>query len=258
MNAVARNAAFGATIYSRNDAGFTATERAYEADTLIPMHRHRDAYIALVLDGGYDEIGMEGSCPGKCGTAIYHPPFHAHSDHIDKPGARILDISVDGCASAVTLGSRAFLIQHGVLNAISLLAERDARGAYFGVMEEFETAEPLEDEDQLSWLDDTRNTLTATPSARLGAAAYLAGRSPDYISRTLKARFGFGASALKGEARLRRAIAGLASRTMTLCEAALMAGYADQAHMTRELKRRTDLTPGQIRRYLDRGFVQDA
>ena len=83
----------------------------------------------------------------------------------------------------------------------------------------------------------------ATPVPALGAAVGLGER---HLRRRFAAAVGYGPKTFARVARFRAAL-GLVRSGESLAAAALAAGYADQAHMTRELVALSGRTPGSLR-----------
>jgi AraC-like DNA-binding protein len=79
--------------------------------------------------------------------------------------------------------------------------------------------------------------------ARLGAELDLGERQ---LRRRVEERFGYGPAVLRRVLRLQRLLELGAQREWSLAELALAAGYADQAHMTRECRRLAGLSPGSL------------
>jgi AraC-like DNA-binding protein len=75
---------------------------------------------------------------------------------------------------------------------------------------------------------------------RLGADLHLGDRQ---LRRRVEERFGYGPAILRRVLRLQRLLALAARHRGSLADLALAAGYADQAHMTRECRRLTGLSP---------------
>jgi AraC-like DNA-binding protein len=75
---------------------------------------------------------------------------------------------------------------------------------------------------------------------RLGADLHLGDRQ---LRRRVEERFGYGPAVLRRVLRLQRLLALAARHPGSLADLALVAGYADQAHMTRECRRLTGLSP---------------
>src|SRR5262249_32318135 len=69
----------------------------------------------------------------------------------------------------------------------------------------------------------------------------------EHASRRVRAHFGMSPAAFRAEWRLRRALE-LVRIGSPLVEAAQAAGYSDQSHMSREIRRATGATPGSHRR----------
>jgi len=66
------------------------------------------------------------------------------------------------------------------------------------------------------------------------------------LRRRVEERFGYGPAVLRRVLRLQRLLALAARHPWSLSELALAAGYADQAHMTRECQRLAGLSPGRL------------
>jgi AraC-like DNA-binding protein len=75
---------------------------------------------------------------------------------------------------------------------------------------------------------------------RLSAELHLGDRQ---LRRRVEERFGYGPAVLRRVLRLQRLLALAARHRGSLAELALAAGYADQAHMTRECRRLAGLSP---------------
>jgi methylphosphotriester-DNA--protein-cysteine methyltransferase len=96
-------------------------------------------------------------------------------------------------------------------------------------------------------IDHVLRTLAADPAGfRVGAAAEDTGLSRQWITRTIRARAGLGPKELARILRLRRSLVGL-RQGQSIADAALTAGFADQAHLARETRRITGTTPRLIR-----------
>jgi AraC family transcriptional regulator len=85
-------------------------------------------------------------------------------------------------------------------------------------------------------------------SASIREVARAIGIHPVHLAREFRRRFGVTPTAYRRRGRVRRAARLLAHSTLPLAETALAAGYADQAHMTRELRAVAGLTPRGLRR----------
>ncbi len=84
------------------------------------------------------------------------------------------------------------------------------------------------------------------PEADIASLAVRCGVTPEHARRACKRLFGQGPVALRRDGRIRRAIS-LLRFGATPTEAAFEAGFSDQPHLTRLLKRETGLTPATFR-----------
>lgn len=60
----------------------------------LPRHRHGEAYVALVLEGGYEEAGVLGRVRVEPGQAVLHGAFEGHRNRIGARGARVLNLTL--------------------------------------------------------------------------------------------------------------------------------------------------------------------
>ena len=92
---------------------------------LRARHCHDDAFVAVVLEGGYQEAGDEGRFDVRPGDALIHHPFESHLDRVEAKGARVLVLGLPAelAASAHVRG------RVGDPDALVRLAARDPRAA---------------------------------------------------------------------------------------------------------------------------------
>jgi AraC-like DNA-binding protein len=123
------------------------------------------------------------------------------------------------------------------------LRESDAAGSVERMLAELEAevaARPIRVRDgdarraALAWARTTASL------ERLGADLRLGDRQ---VRRRVEERFGYGPAVLRRVLRLQRLLGLAARRRGPLADLALAAGYADQAHMTRECQRLAGLSP---------------
>lgn len=99
--------------------------------------------------------------------------------------------------------------------------------------------------------DGVREVLAGDPRASLGALAGGAGLSTYHVSRVFRRTTGLTITAYRSRLRARRALERLVQGERDLATVAIETGYADQAHLTRELRRETGETPAVLRRIWD-------
>jgi AraC-like DNA-binding protein len=99
-------------------------------------------------------------------------------------------------------------------------------------------------------VDEIRAALHTDPASGLGELAALVGWSPWYLSRTFRRVTGTTIGGYRRTLRVRAALDGLTAGAESLGALAARAGFADQAHMTRSMRREIDLSPAAARRLL--------
>lgn len=92
----------------------------------------------------------------------------------------------------------------------------------------------------------------------LGRLAALTGTGLRQAERQWHAALGMPMQAYLGILRVRRAAYWLSRSALPLAEVAARAGYADQSHLSRAVRRYLGVTPLQLRRAPDVGIVQDS
>jgi AraC-like DNA-binding protein len=98
-------------------------------------------------------------------------------------------------------------------------------------------------------VDDARTALHTDPELPLAALAALSGWSPWHLSRAFHRATGLTISTYRRRLRVRAALDALTTDE-PLAAIAARTGFADQAHMTRTLRREIDLSPATARRLL--------
>lgn len=216
-------------------------ERPPERQTLeprqaIPRHRHDEAYVALVLTGGYEEAGESGRRRLAPGEAAVHEAFAGHHNSIGAGGAVVLNLPAAGLFGGFG--------QVADPDAVVRLAETDPRAAARLLAESFA---PLPAQ-TLDWPDELARVLISDPQLTLADWADRQGLAAETLSRGFQRVFGLTPKRFRHEQRARRALRGLSSGGPSLAVLALDSGFADQAHMTHAVTALTGLSPGAWRR----------
>lgn len=213
-----------------------AYETSHAPGTAMGVHRHAEGYAALVLDGGYEELTVEGRFACTPGTLVIHPDWHAHGDAFGIGGATVLNLP-----APLSDGFRVFRIADMV--AFERLARSPRGEAIEAAMEEADLTAPIAPAD---WLVRLTALLSEREDLSVETIARACGVSPEHAARRCKAWFGIGPVQLRKERRLQTAIR-LLRDGATPVEVAAAAGFCDQPHLTRLLKRATGLTPARLR-----------
>jgi len=81
-------------------------ETSHDPHDLLPVHRHSDAHLTLVVDGAYTEFGPDGPVRCEPGTLVLHPPFHLHGDRFDRHRVRTLNLPLPGLSPSLVVAVR--------------------------------------------------------------------------------------------------------------------------------------------------------
>lgn len=212
----------------------------------LARHRHPTPYAALVLSGGYTEAGDLGRHRTQSGDMLVHGAFDAHQDRFGLSGARVLNLP---------LSTRTHPIVGRVANpdAVARLAETD-----LGAAAELALATIVSGADECAdWPDLLAKALRANEVSCLAEWAHEAGVASTSLSRGFRLAYGVSPQRYRAEFRARRAVGKLFKMPSSLAGIAAECGFADQAHMTREIVRLTGQAPSMLRRAHVKS-VQDA
>ena len=208
----------------------------HAASERLPRHRHADAYVAVVLRGGYQEAGDEGRFAAQPGTVIVHGCWTAHLDRFGACGAEVLNLpTAAGLAPGV-----------GTIDdpdAVARIAERDPLAAAAHLRDGFTPhAVGLAD-----WPDLLADALRADPDLALAPWARRMKLEPASVSRGFARAYGVSPKRFRLEVRTRRALAALGDWGGSLADLAADHGFADQAHLTRSVAAMTGVPPVVLR-----------
>lgn len=101
-----------------------------------------------------------------------------------------------------------------------------------------------------AWLEGVRARLArecSAPPSRSELAA-VAGVEPSHVSRAFRLHYGMTMTSFAREHRVAEALTLLANTGWTVEEVARAAGFSDQGHLAREVRRKTGMTPAAWRR----------
>lgn len=207
----------------------------HEKSGQLSMHRHREPYAALVLEGSHVEMSPDGRFTCVPGVLMVHPAWHAHANEFGADGAVVLNLPAPGAdgVSAVSVPDP---------QGIEILARKNPLKAALAAMEEVDSLPPVS---PATWLARLVNLLARDPHAPIADLAKRCGVSAEHASRACKRWFGLGPASLRRERRLQHAM-DLLHAGASPVEAALGAGFSDQPHLTRLLKAATGITPARL------------
>jgi AraC-like DNA-binding protein len=200
---------------------------------IIPRHVHAQAYATVVLEGSYQEAGECGRWRVRAGDVLLHAPFSAHCDQTPARGARVLNLPVapPGRSACGCIDDPDLVVR---------LAERDPQEAAAVLMAGWRPGG--------GGMADAPDLLAralsgpSRPGVQDWARANHISRATAF--RWFRSTYGVAPTRYRTEARARLAWRMIVDGTAGLAEIAAAAGYADQAHMSREVKAFTGRSPG--------------
>lgn len=202
--------------------------------SVLPRHLHAGAYATLVLEGGYEEAGEGGRWRVRPGEVLIHAPFSIHHNRSLQQGARLVNL--------VLPVSTPVSVCWALADAewVARLAERDSREAADALLDGRKTiAPPLADSP-----DRLAEMLSGPGAVPIQAWAESHDVVRQTVFREFRSAYGVSPTRYRIEARARRAWRLIVTGAHSLSDVALGAGYADQAHMCRDVKALTGRTPG--------------
>lgn len=211
------------------------------ANQTLPRHRHAGAYVALVLRGGYEEAGCCGRWRVESGDILLHSEFEGHCDRFGAAGAEILNLPLP-LAWPMDI---AFARCRGVEGIVDC-ARKDTKEALLRLFNVCTPAVPT----PLDWPDMLVADLWSGCAFSLSEWAVHHGLSAETLSRGVRRLFGVTPACLRREIHVHKAWRGIVHNATPLAMIAAETGFADQAHMSREVARLTGHSPGYWRRQI--------
>jgi len=247
--------------------GLLLSEYDCQPNASIPKHSHEQTYVSFVLGGSWHESYGHGDArERRPHTLAIHPAGEVHSEQIGDRGSRAFHVEFSQewltnlGESAAVLASPVQLENGPLIGlALRLYAEFQRTDPYSPLIIE---ALVLESVGQLarhtfsstgrrqpSWLtraaEICRSRYRHPPS--LNAIAEEVGVHPMHLTRTFRRYFGCSIGEHLRELRVQHACRLLATSNRPLAEIAASAGFCDQSHLCRAIRRRTGLTPAALR-----------
>lgn len=204
---------------------------------VLPRHRHRTSFAAVILEGGYVEAGDSGLHRVAPGDVLVHQPFESHVDRFGAKGAEVLTLPL----------SRPPPLQaHWRLRDVDWLVrlgERDPFEAEAYLTTHWTRVERTPDD----WAEQLTAALLDDPDLSIRSWAEERGLHPGSIGRRFRQTFSLTAAAFRAHVRAHRAIRDISGSDHTLAQIAVDNGYADQSHLHRAILAITGKTPGSLR-----------
>lgn len=253
---------FPAPVVRTRAAGeFVLTETRYDQAAVLPAHAHEYPCLVVVLDGTFAE-----RCDGRerlvePETILVRPAGEVHSDSFRRGGARCLNIELpprwlarvrDAAEPLGRSGAHsggAFAAGAGALYTHFLRGdERSSIGIESLILRLF-AGDHGSSRVAPPWLMRVRELLHEQPSSRLslGELADAAGVHPVHLAASFRRCYGTTVAAYLRQLRVELACRELLRSDAPLADVALAAGFADQSHFGRTMKRALGVTPAAFR-----------
>jgi AraC family transcriptional regulator len=252
------SAFFGSPLLDWRGDSIAITEQVYRPGQHIGHHAHDEAYVCVVLSGGYRERSEGGERDCRRGSVLIHPAGSSHSDRFGAAESRLLMLEIApewrheftepqifDAGPAVAIGARLHeeavhpddatpLAVEGLALELMALSRRECIRR---------SAQPP------AWLRRARERIDDTLPARCAVRdlAAVAGVHAAHFSRVFRAHFGCTVAGYVRRQRIGRAKEAIAGGR-NLAEAAIEAGFADQSDLTRAFRRVDGITPAEFRR----------
>ena len=174
---------------------------------------------------------------------VLHPSFHLHLNRFEQGGARVLNVALPH-ALLRKLAARKYAVLR--VRDPDRFARKAETQEIDAVGEALDDAAPCAPSAPRDWLDRLAAELRE-PHHRVGALAREHGVSPEHAARAFAKRFGMSPARYRAEHRQQGALRALADGVLSLAQIAARAGYADQAHFTRDVASATGVSPARLR-----------
>ncbi len=248
-------------------AGLTLSEYEFAPNSTIPRHCHEQTYLSLVLDGHWREAYDRKVRERKPLTLTIHPAGELHSEQLGQGGARAFHVEfsadwlrrMNGYASSLQQPTQ---VEGGPLtwHALRLYAEFRQLDPHSGLIVEGILLESLgvlarhKNQEARAgapaWLLQARAMVHArfAESLSLPEVAGAVGVHPVHLARTFRRHYRSSIGAYIRQLRLEYACRELTTSDRPLADIALAAGFVDQSHLSRSLRRFVGMSPASFRR----------
>jgi AraC family transcriptional regulator len=241
---------------------YRLTEARYAPGQQLPRHEHAFPSWTLLLAGSFEEVFPRETLVCTTGSVLAKPSTADHSDRYGPVGAHCL--LIEACSPAAGLAdvfSAPRILSAGVIPIVAQRIHRESRSpdSLSGLVLEALLVELTTASARASisghrvsrkrWLKSVRDQLEenfrSPPSLSEMAAIHRV--HPAYLCQEFRAAFGVNVGEFVRAVRFEWARACLVSGDRSIADVALAAGFSDQAHFSRDFKRRVGMSPRRYR-----------
>jgi AraC family transcriptional regulator len=256
---------YGQVIARCELSGVIMSELIHKRPSRHARHTHQAPYFSMLLQGAYSEDYPGHHIEYRPMTVAFHPPCTTHSDAVGKPGGLFFMIELkDECVQRLAKYSMGVDslpdLSGGQMARLSARLYRDYKtgclsplgmeGLLLEMMAEVIRLRAIHEKGQPQWLQSVKEMLRDQfmQPVTLEQIADHAGVHPVHLSRVFRTRCGQTLGEYLNGLRVQFACEKLVKIEVNLCDLALEAGFADQAHFCRVFKTITGTTPIQFRK----------
>lgn len=242
----------------RSVGGARALRIVHPARQTILPHRHDWPLLTLPALGGYEEESDEGSVAVSGPAVVLHPPGLCHANCIHALGMETFSLEFDPAwlrlGRSDPLFDRSFYWIGGPAALASRVLARlwsnkstnegalqSATAAFLGrAVRTSPTRAP-------HWLDAVRRRIASGEATTVRQIASIVGIHPRWLAHSYRRVVGEGLHDTILRQRVEQAAHQLRTSSQSIAEIAFDAGFCDQSHLNRSVRRLTGRTPAQIR-----------
>ncbi|HEX7914268.1 AraC family transcriptional regulator [Rudaea sp.] len=232
--------------------------------TVVAEHAHEWPMISLYVMGAYRNVTERGEHEIAGPSMVFYAPRVAHRNVVGEMGFEQIEIEFDPqWLGTSALPAKELLLRVGgacgaqartIASACATrLAEADLRSS---IRRLFSIALRESGAHASAWAGDVTARLRTDPGRRIGDLAREVGRSPAWIGPAYRHSSGEGLQQAAARFRVERAARLLRESDRGFADIAAEAGFCDQSHMNRTLRRLLGRSPTAIR--ADREAFRDA
>lgn len=238
-----------------------ATLTIHAPGSALKEHRHEHPFMTVVLRGEYVEETGHTIDRVRAGDAVIHPIGERHRNRFSPSGAVCLNLTEQHLAAmpqrladVPTMSSRRLLRNlaiHALAPALgAALLGSDARVPLDAGLRRILRGASSDDVTVPQWLHQFDALLRRRFRERTGLAALAreVGQSPGHLARSYRKAYGLTVGQRIRELRIEWALERIRTTQQPLSQIACIAGFADQAHLSRWIRQAVGCTPSAIRR----------
>jgi AraC family transcriptional regulator len=262
---------FGAMTQRVASGGLLLNAADHVPGMRVPHHEHENAYLCVVLQGGFELIASSRTHDCVAGSVLAHPAGHQHGNRFHPALGRCVNLHVGSTWLAEDRALRDWLSDFRRVNlppshpALRRLAQEMVAGdeaaplacasaAVELLATAMRSAAPRIAEPR--WMarviERLESDLAHAPA--LSELARDCGLHPSHLARAFRQSRGETLGDYVRRRRVEQAEAALARSDLPLAEIAAAAGFADQAHFTRVFRAHFGVAPGARRRAMQAAF----